>query len=107
MKIGPYTTTLTLEIELFSEDGENVEYKEFDVEFTADWQNDGIGEYFYGSQRCFDKGTDYLEDLVKWEIQSEATDEEKKEIKEYIEKNEEEILEQMAESYDSLADCPY
>lgn len=106
MKTGPYTTTLTIELELFSEDGENVEYKEFDVEFTADWQNDGIGAWECHG-KGFDKGTDYLEQITKWDIQSEATDEEKKEIEKYIQKNEQNILEQMSEEYDPMGDYPY
>lgn len=104
---GPYTTTLTLEIELFSEDGENVEYKEFEIEFVADWENDGIGHYEFQGQKCFDKGQDYLSEIIKWKIQSEATPKEKKRIKEYIEINEENILEQMSESYDPMGDYPY
>lgn len=29
----------------------------------ASWENDGIGYYEFGSQKCFDRGTWYIEDF--------------------------------------------
>ena len=102
MKNGAYTTTLPIELECEINNGDDIIYKEFEIEFSANWQNDGIGEYFYGSQRCFDKGTDYLGEVDNWKILDDVTSEEKAAIKEHIDKNEDEILEQMAYGYDPL-----
>ena len=83
MKTGPYTTTLTIELELFSNNGDDVEYKEFDVEFVADWENDGLGWTEAWGHRTYHKGTDFLT-MRDWKI-----------------------LEQMTEEYDPLGDCEY
>ena len=107
MKSGSYTTTLPIELEFEINNGDDIIYKEFEIEFSANWQNDGIGEYFYGSQRCFDKGNDYLEEVSNWKILDDVTKDEKAAIEEYIDKHEDEILEQMASNYDPYWNLPY
>lgn len=107
MKSGSYTTSLELELEFSLNNGDDIEYRYFNVSFTANWQNNGIGRYEYGSAVCFDKGVDYLEQITDWKIESDVTKEEEDVIKIYIEKNEEKILEQMAENYDPYWECSY
>lgn len=106
MKNGSYTTTLPIELEFIKPDGDNF-YKEFNVTFTADWANDGIGRYEYGSAVCFDKGHDYLEQINDWKIEDDVTKEEKAAIEDYIDKNEDKILEQMTDSYEPYWNYSY
>jgi len=98
MKNGSYTTTLPIELEFIKPDGDNF-YKEFEIEFSANWQNDGIGAWECHG-KGFDKGVDYLEQLNDWKILDDVTSEEKVAIEKYIDKHEDEILEQMASNYD-------
>ena len=106
MKNGSYTTTLPIELEFIKPDGDNF-YKEFEIEFSTHWVNDGIGWTEAWGVRSFHKGNDYLENLDDWKILSEANEEEKSAIEEYIDKNEEKILEEMGEKYDPMWDCEY
>jgi len=95
MKSGEYTTTVTITLD---------DEREFDVQFTSSWANDGIGRYEYGSAVCFDKGHNYLEQVNNWKIESETTKEERKAIEKYINDNEESILERMSDQYDPYWD---
>ena len=106
MKHGSYTTTLEIELEFFKPDGDNF-YKEFEVEFTSHWTNDGLGWTEAWGCRSFDKGNSYLEQLDDWKILSKVNKEEKAAIEDYIDKNEDKILEQMGDDYDHYWDCPY
>ena len=106
MKQGPYTTTLEIELEFFKPDGDNY-YKEFEVEFTSHWVNDGLGWIDAWGHRSFDKGNSYFEQLDDWKILSDVTKQEKAAIEDYIDKNEDEILQQMVDSYDPYWDHPY
>lgn len=101
MKTGNYTTELPVEIEI------NGEYKEFNVLFSANWQNDGIGRYEFGSAVCFDKGTDYLEQIQSWEVIGEISEQEKSVLENYILDNGDKILKKMSEDYDPYWDCQY
>ena len=103
MNNGECKTTVSVEIELAEE------YKEFQIECTATWANDGIGRYEYGSQVCFDKGQDYLEQLTDWKVESDTalSDEEMKALESYIDTHEQDILETMLDQHDPYADCPY
>ena len=105
MKHGSYTTTLEIELEFFKPDGDNF-YKEFNVTFTSHWANDGIGAWECHG-KGFDKGHDYLEQLDDWKILSEVNKEEKAAIEDYIDKNEDKILEQMGDNYDPYWNYPY
>lgn len=98
MKHGSCTTTLGIELEFFKPDGDNF-YKEFEVEFSANWENDGIGAWDCHG-KGYDKGHDYLSQVTNWKILDDVTKEEKAAIEDYIDKNEEKILEQMSDSYD-------
>jgi len=98
MKSGEYTTTVTITLD---------DEREFDISFTSHWTNDGIGAYECQGYRGFDKGVDYFEQIDDWTAETEVTDLENKEIQEYIDDNERNILNEMAEEYDPYYNCPY
>ena len=107
MKSGLYTTTLPIELEFEINNGDDIIYKEFEIEFSANWQNDGIGWTEAWGARSFHKGNSYLEQLDNWKILDDVTEGEKVAIEEYIDKNEDEILEQMASNYHPYWNLPY
>ncbi|MDA7495649.1 hypothetical protein OAL45_00700 [bacterium] len=89
-----YLTTLPIEIEL-----NNGDYKEFEVEFSASIENDSIGHYEYHGQKCFDKKPDYLGVIEDWDDFSLASEEEKHLLQNYIDLNEDSIIESMNDKW--------
>lgn len=58
--------------------------EEIPVEISYEISNDGIGYYQYGSQRCFDKGTDYPEGFEISDLRAEH-EKHRAEVEEWIE----------------------
>lgn len=105
MKSNTYTTDLSIEIDFGNQDQDD--WREFTLILTADWENDGIGRYEYGSAVCFDKGTDYLSEIIDWSIEEKVSSDEYAAIEKYINDNKNDILSRMADEYDPFWNCPY
>lgn len=89
MKRKEFTTDILLE----------VEDKEFEIQATAYIGNDSLGCLEYWGHKIFHSEPDYLQEIIRWKPLDNLPSKDYLVIEDYVNRNEEEILEKMRDTW--------